>query len=176
MRRHAHTHTQTDAPGAVRDVAVLLVAPAVCRPSSPDGNSREQGLSPTEGTTWPDFVWVAYTSRRSVSLRLVYLRFGLPGCGGRHSPTNPSLCVTWKPGKFAPRVSRGHSSGMPSISTTTARTAAADGMRANGREGRGLPLGVRASGVAGGPGEGGAPWCRGRCSWALSRLGCWPAS
>ena len=29
MRRHAHTHTQTDAPGAVRDVAVL--APAVCR-------------------------------------------------------------------------------------------------------------------------------------------------
>ena len=40
-----------------------------------------------------------------------YLRFGLPGCGGRHSPTNPSLfrhleagkvrtsCVTWPPGR-----------------------------------------------------------------------------
>ena len=40
-------------------------------------------LSPAEGTTRPDFFWVAYTSRRSVSLRLVYAD-GSP-CGGRHA-------------------------------------------------------------------------------------------
>ena len=47
------------------------------------GERELRDLSPAEGTTRPDFFWVAYTSRRSVSLRLVYAD-GSP-CGGRHA-------------------------------------------------------------------------------------------
>ena len=57
------------------------------------GERELMDLSPAEGTTRPDFFWVAYTSRRSVSLRLVYAD-GSP-CGGRHAqgcPWGPVPC------------------------------------------------------------------------------------
>ena len=54
------------------------------------GERELMDLSPAEGTTRPDFFWVAYPSRRSVSLRLVYAD-GSP-CGGRHA-----LGCSWGP-------------------------------------------------------------------------------
>ena len=54
------------------------------------GTGTDGPLSPAEGTTRPDLFWVAYTSRRSVSLRLVYAD-GSP-CGGRHA-----LGCSWGP-------------------------------------------------------------------------------
>ena len=54
------------------------------------GERELMDLSPAEGTTRPDFFWVAYTSRRSVSLRLVHAD-GSP-CGGRHA-----LGCSWGP-------------------------------------------------------------------------------
>ena len=49
------------------------------------GERELRDLSPAEGTTRPDFFGVAYTSRQTVSLRLVYAD-GSP-CGGRHART-----------------------------------------------------------------------------------------